>query len=157
VHRQCKPALRSIAFRGASKARPAPGVVDALSAADAVIICPSNPWVSIDPILAIREIAGALDPRRTVAISPIIGGHTIKGPAAKMFMEMGIEPSAAAVARHYGPAIGSFVLDRLDVNLQASIQETGIRTLVCDTIMETVPARRRLAQEVLEFVRAVRP
>lgn len=154
VHRHCTPAVRSIAFRGISSAGPAPGVLDALAGADAIIICPSNPWVSIDPILAVPGIAESVGTRRTTAVSPIVAGRTLKGPAAKMFREMGLEPSAAAVAQHYGAAIQSFVLDRLDAHLQLPIQEIGFRTLVCDTVMATVPARRRLAQEVLDFVRA---
>ena len=154
VHRQCGPRVRSIAFQGASSSRPAPGVLEAIAGADGVVICPSNPWVSIDPILAIPGISSAMESRRATAVSPIIGGRALKGPAAKMFSELGIEPSAAAVAMHYGSKISSFVLDTRDRHLEAGIRGSGLRTLVCNTVMSTVPERRRLAQDVLDFIDA---
>jgi LPPG:FO 2-phospho-L-lactate transferase len=156
VHRQCEPRVRSIAFQGASAARPAPGVAEALAEADGIVICPSNPWVSIDPILAVDGIARTLNAGRTTAVSPIIGGRALKGPAAKMFAELGMEPSAVAVAQHYGETIRSFILDKQDASLEAAIRELGLRTLVCNTVMGTAPARRRLAQDVLDFVEAGR-
>jgi LPPG:FO 2-phospho-L-lactate transferase len=156
VRRQCRPKVRSIAFQGAPTSQAAPGVLEALGEADAIIICPSNPWVSIDPILSIKGIAQAMKALLTTAVSPIVGGRALKGPAAKMFLEMGIDPSAEAVAKHYGNRIGSFVLDRRDAHLEAAIQETGIQTLVCDAVMRTIPARRRLARDVLDFIVAGR-
>src|SRR6185295_17850778 len=96
-HQRCEPKVKGFRFDGIDVAVPAPGVIEALEAADAVIFCPSNPWVSIDPILqVVKEIK-----KPVIAISPIIGGKTVKGPAAKMYAELGIEPSALAVARHY--------------------------------------------------------
>jgi LPPG:FO 2-phospho-L-lactate transferase len=106
VHRQCKPSVRGFRFEGVEGSHAADGVVDALAAADLIIICPSNPWVSIDPILAIPEIMQAMtfepkSQRVLVAVSPIIGGETVKGPASKMLSELGIKPSALAEENHY--------------------------------------------------------
>jgi LPPG:FO 2-phospho-L-lactate transferase len=114
ARRQCQPRVSGFHFIGVEQARPAPGVLEAISQADLVVVCPSNPWVSIDPLLAVPGIRQAIQSRPTLAVSPILGGQTVKGPAAKMFAEMGIEPSALAVARHYGKMLTGFVLDRID-------------------------------------------
>ena len=145
VHRRCEPVVSGFHFDGIASARPAPGIEEALAAADAVIICPSNPWVSVDPIL------GVLPPlqKPVVAISPIIGGKTVKGPAAKMFAEMGIEPSAPAVAEHYRNLLTGFVLDLADQELQSRI---AAHTLVTDILLNSIADRVRLAQEVLDFI-----
>jgi LPPG:FO 2-phospho-L-lactate transferase len=156
VKRQCQPRVRSFHFDQAIQARPAPGVLEALQAADLAIVCPSNPWVSIDPILAIPGIRQALSQKRVLAVSPIIGGQTVKGPAAKMYSEMGISPSALAVARHYGAARGGgllagFVLDLQD-NLQIeAVQAMGIRAFATDTWMKSEKDRIHLAENVLAF------
>src|SRR5258706_10137420 len=97
VHQRCEPRVRGFRFEGIEKAQPAPGVLEAIRQADAVVFCPSNPWVSVDPILQILTFKG--EGRRVVAVSPIIGGQTVKGPAAKMFAELGIEPPALAAAK----------------------------------------------------------
>jgi len=145
VHRRCEPAVRGFRFEGLESAQPAPGIIEALSEADAVILCPSNPWVSIDPILKVL-------PRITkpvIAVSPIIGGRAIKGPAAKMYAEMGIEPSALAVAEHYRDILQGFVLDHVD---QAHREAIKIPTLVTNTLMYSEADRFRLAQDVLDFM-----
>jgi len=145
VHRQCEPAVRGFRFEGAETARPAPGVTEALAEADAVVICPSNPWVSIDPILSIL-------PRITIpvtAVSPIIGGRAVKGPAAKMYAEMGIEPSALAVAEHYRGLLQGFVMDRSDRGFVGTIQ---VPVLLTDALMTSIPDRARLAREILTFM-----
>lgn len=157
VHRQCEPRIISIAFRGIRSSRPSPGVKEALEGADAVILCPSNPWVSIDPILAVPGIAQAIRQSRTIAVSPIIGGLALKGPAAKMLVELGQESSAAAVARHYGQTISAFVLDKTDGQMAAQVEASGIRVLVCNTFMPTLPERKRLAQDILGFIFAGQP
>jgi len=113
------------------------------------VICPSNPWVSINPILAVGGIRPALNRKKAVAISPIIAGKTVKGPAAKMYAELGIQPSALAVARHYGDLLSAFVMDTLDAALA---KEVGVRTFLTDTLMKTREDRRRLAQDVLNCV-----
>ena len=148
VHRRCEPHVRGFRFEGADMAKPAPGVSEAIQSADAVIVCPSNPWVSIDPIL--RIVKRIEQP--VVAISPIIGGQTVKGPAAKMYRELGIEPSALAVARHYGELATGFVLDHIDRQLEGEIRSLSMRTFVTNTLMNSHDDRKRLAMDVLDFI-----
>ena len=109
VEHQCRPAARAIRFEGASAARPAPGVVEAILGADAVLVAPSNPWLSVDPLLAVPGIADAL--HRTdapvVAVSPLIGGKAVKGPTAKLMAELGLSPDNAAIAVHYASSSGA--------------------------------------------------
>ena len=151
VRRQCQPQVTGFRFEGVDRASPAPGVLEALGAADLTVICPSNPWVSIDPILAIPGIRSALDPLRTVAVSPIIAGQAVKGPAAKMFQELGISPSALSVARHYHGLAAGLVIDRADETLAEPIGELGFQAMATNTWMKTADDRARLAQEVLDF------
>jgi LPPG:FO 2-phospho-L-lactate transferase len=157
VHRQCQPAVTGFRFEGIEQTRPAEGVLEALRSADLVVFCPSNPWVSIDPILAVEGVRKTLMEERerrelpVVAISPIIGGKTVKGPAAKMFSELGITPSALAVAEHYRELCSGFVLDRLDDEHAQAIRVLGMQTLVTDTLMSSSADRIRLADEVLRF------
>ena len=161
VHRRCEPRVRGFRFEGADAAQPAPGAREALRSADAVIFCPSNPWVSIDPILQVFSLLVAGDrvalrqagPRvRYFAISPIIGGETVKGPAAKMFRELGIEPSALAVANHYCDLLTGFVLDTLDQQLEEDIRSLNMRTLVTNTWMKSLDIKKQFASEVLDFI-----
>lgn len=159
VHRHCEPRVKGFRFDGVDSAAPAAGTREAIQSADAVVICPSNPWVSIDPILAMLALTPPLAPLsrnsgeglgvRAVAISPIIGGQTVKGPAAKMYAELGIEPSALAVANHYENLLTGIVVDSVDSKLAKRIR---IPTLVTNTLMKTVADRVRLAQEVLQFI-----
>jgi len=151
VHRQCQPIVSGFHFIGAEQAHPAPGVLEAIDRADLVVFCPSNPWVSIDPILAIPGLRLAIQSRPTLAVSPIIGGQAVKGPAAKMFAEMGLEPSALAVARHYGKMLKGFILDHIDALQAQEIQPLEIKTYLTDTLMRTIQDRGRLAKEVVEF------
>jgi LPPG:FO 2-phospho-L-lactate transferase len=151
VHRQCQPIVSGFHFVGAAQAHPAPGVQEAIDQADLVVFCPSNPWVSIDPILAIPGLRLAVQSRPTLAVSPIIGGQAVKGPAAKMFTEMGLEPSALAVARHYGKMLKGFILDHIDALQAQEIQSLEIKTYLTDTLMRTIQDRGRLAKEVVEF------
>ena len=151
VQRQCRPKVSGFQFRGVEQARPAEGVLQAIDSAEAIVICPSNPWVSIDPILAVPGVKAALSGRPVYAISPIIGGKAIKGPAAKMFTELGIRPTASAVARHYADLLKGFILDCQDRQEEEEIKVTGLRTLVTDTVMNTPLDRQRLAMEVLRF------
>ena len=155
VHRRCEPVVSGFRFENAETARPAPGVVEALAQADLAVICPSNPWVSIDPILAIPELLPAIQRLPVIAVSPIIAGQTVKGPAAKMFAELGIEPTAAAVARHYGSLLRGFVLDSQDAAQAIEIETLGVRVYGTDTIMKTEPDRARLGKEVIAFARQV--
>lgn len=151
VHRQCQPQVTGFRFENVQAAHPAPGALEALARADVVVFCPSNPWVSIDPILAVPGMRQAVGDRPVVAVSPIIGGQTVKGPAAKMYAELGIAPSALAVAMHYNRLLTGFVLDSLDESLADSIEDVGVQTCVTDTLMVVPDDRKRLAGEVIQF------
>ena len=159
VHRRCEPRVKGFRFEGVDSAGAAPGAREAIDAADAVIICPSNPWVSIDPILRVFSLTPGLSQwereKTILAISPIIGGETIKGPAAKMYRELGIEPSALAVANHYRGLATGFVLDTVDAQLNESVRGLNMRTLVTNTLMKSHDSRRQLANDVLSFTREV--
>lgn len=154
VHRRCEPRVRGFRFAGVELAQPAPGAREAVQSADAVVLCPSNPWVSIDPILRVfspllSETASSV---RFFAISPIIGGQTVKGPAAKMYREMGMEPSALTVAQHYCELLNGFVLDTLDKQLEGEIRNLGMDTLVTNTLMKSHDDRKQLASAVIDFI-----
>jgi LPPG:FO 2-phospho-L-lactate transferase len=151
VRRQCHPEVKGFRFEDVESAHPAPGVQQALENADVIVICPSNPWVSIDPILAIPGILPMVQSCPVLAVSPIIAGRTVKGPAAKMYAELGIQPSALAVARHYAAMLRGFVFDRIDNDQAESIRALGIAPFTTDTWMRTPQDRRRLAGDVLEF------
>jgi LPPG:FO 2-phospho-L-lactate transferase len=151
VHRRCEPRVKGFRFEGVDVAEPAPGAREALQAADVVVICPSNPWVSIDPILqVIQKIDNPI-----FAVSPIIGGQTVKGPAAKMYSELGFEPSALAVANHYRGLLRGFVMDTVDAGLIESVRGLNMRTYVTNTLMKCHDDRMQLAREVLDFIREV--
>ncbi|MCC7118980.1 MAG: 2-phospho-L-lactate transferase [Anaerolineales bacterium] len=152
VHQRCEPRVKSFRFDGVASAEPAVGVVEALHQADALVICPSNPWVSIDPIL---NVVKTLPAKPIVAISPIIGGQAVKGPAAKMYAELGIEPSALAVAKHYQNFLAGYVLDSVDAELEKSVNQLGLKTLTTNTLMNHLTDRARLAADVLHFVRSL--
>jgi LPPG:FO 2-phospho-L-lactate transferase len=150
VHRRCEPHVKGFRFDGVDVAEPAAGAYEALQSADAVVICPSNPWVSIDPIL--RVIPKIEKP--VYAVSPIIGGQTVKGPAAKMYRELGIEPSALAVANHYRNLLSGFILDTTDAHLVESVKGLKMQVLATDTIMGNTDDRKQLAMKVLKFIGA---
>lgn len=156
VHRQCKPIVEGFRFEGAEKSKPASGVLEALTNCDGVIICPSNPWVSIDPILSIPNIKETLSKRHAIAVSPIILGKTIKGPAAKMFRELGIQPSALAVANHYKNIIQGIVIDNSDADLCINIKKLGIHPFLTNILMRDRSDRGRLAKEVIEMMIGLR-
>jgi len=153
VHRRCEPRVNGFRFEGIEEAEPAPGVREAIQSADAIVICPSNPWVSVDPILRVLSPLHWRDQVRIIAISPIIGGQTVKGPAAKMYRELGIEPSALAVARHYCDFATDFVFDTLDKQLEGEIMSLSMRTFVTNTLMNSHDDRKRLANNVLSMIR----
>jgi len=161
VHRHCEPRVKGFHFAGVESADPAPGVLRALSQADAIVICPSNPWVSIDPILAVlapslRSGASSTWGRARVGVSPIIGGRAVKGPAAKMFSELGLEPNPFSVARHFSEVgLNGIVLDTQDAAWSGSIRESGIQPMVTNTLMKSPADRLRLAQDVLNFAHRV--
>jgi LPPG:FO 2-phospho-L-lactate transferase len=152
VHRQCQPRVNGFHFEGAEGANPAPGVLEAIEACDAVVFCPSNPWVSIDPILSVAGIRQAIASHLIVAVSPIIGDKTVKGPAAKMFSELGIKPSALAVARHYHQLIHSIFIDNSDGSMKNDIDKLGIQTFLTNILMYKQADRGRLAQEIIDYI-----
>jgi LPPG:FO 2-phospho-L-lactate transferase len=150
VRERCEPKVKGFRFEGVEIAEAAPGALEALESADAVVICPSNPWVSIDPILSVLKLRSTVHrPRSIVAVSPIIGGQAVKGPAAKMYAELGIQPSALAVAEHYRGLLSGFVLDNVDAEQALKIE---IPTLTTDTLMNLLTKRALLAQDVLNFI-----
>jgi LPPG:FO 2-phospho-L-lactate transferase len=154
VERRCAPSVRGFEFAGAGDARPTAALREALAgeSLDAVVICPSNPFISVDPILAVSGFRAALAACRApvVAVSPIIGGQAVKGPTAKMMAELGMPTTARAVAVHYGGLIDGFVLDRADADQAASID---VPCLATRTLMEREDDKRTLAAEVLAFAR----
>ncbi len=143
--------VRSIRFAGIEAARPAPGVVEAIRDAEAVFLAPSNPFVSIGPILAVPGVRTALEETRAtrVAVSPIIAGQVVKGPAAKMLASLGYEVSALGVARIYAGLVDLFVLDNLDRDLVPAVERLGMRTLVTDTMMTSMERKQELASEIV--------
>jgi len=159
VREKCAPVVSGFRYDGAAAARANPEILAALSssALRAVIICPSNPFISIDPILALPELKQALRDCAApiVAVSPIVGGAALKGPTAKMMHELGEAVSAETVARHYGELIDGFVLDPADAALEQALQDIGLHTLVTPSVMETLDDKIRLANEVFAFAVAL--
>lgn len=152
VRRRAQDLVLGVDFQGAASARPAPGLIPALRAAEAIVFCPSNPIISIGPILAVPGIRAAIRRRKcpSIAISPIIGGQAIKGPAADMMRTMGMEVSALGVARLYRGLIDTFILDRADKSLAPAVEKLGIRALVTNTIMSSPARKKALARSVLQ-------
>jgi LPPG:FO 2-phospho-L-lactate transferase len=148
------PEVRAVSFDGADDAEPTPEVVGALDAASILVICPSNPIVSVGPILAIRGLRDAIRGARargvrTAAVSPIVGGKALKGPADRMLASLGHEVSAVGVARLYAGLVDVFVIDAEDAALAPAVEDLGMRALVTDTIMVDAGARARVARETL--------
>ena len=156
VRHACKPVVMGVSFAGAAEAKPNPVVADAFAHASlaAIVICPSNPYLSIDPLLAVPGIRSALQ-RSTVpviAVSPIIGGQAVKGPTAKIMAELGIAATSAAIAGHYRSLIDGLVIDESDA---ADANMIGIEAAVTPTLMTTLDDKRRLAQAVLAFAERI--
>ena len=156
VRRRHGVAVRGVRFRGAEAAKPAPGVVDALDAADLVVVCPSNPIVSIGPLLAVPGVADAVAARRdrVVAVSPIVAGAALKGPADRMLAELGHQPTAAGVARIYAPIASALVVDTADVALVPDVVAAGMRCVVAPSVMHTPDDAAVLARTTLAAVTA---
>jgi LPPG:FO 2-phospho-L-lactate transferase len=154
VRRRAVDAVKSVRYVGATEARPAPGVLEAIAAADALIICPSNPVVSIAPILAVPGVRQALAARRvaTAGVSPIVGGAPVAGMADKLMPAVGLEVTAAGVAQAYSDLISGWVMDEKDRELAPRIRALGQRVSVVDTIMVDDDAAERVARAALELV-----
>jgi LPPG:FO 2-phospho-L-lactate transferase len=150
VKRRARDQVTAIHFEGASEAAPAPGLLEAIAQAEAIILCPSNPFISIGPILAIPGIRTALQRQRdkVAVISPIVGGRALKGPAAKMMKSMQLRSSAAEVAKLYLDFTNIFVLDELDRKQAAQVEAFGMRPVVTNTIMRGLRERKSLARVV---------
>jgi len=143
-----------VRFEGAADARPAPGVLEALHDADVILIAPSNPYVSIGPILAVERIRSALERRRApaIAVSPLIGGHAVKGPAAAMLARLEGGTTAAHVAQCYPGLIDALVFDEADGGDAEAVAAHGVRPVVAQTLMRDADTRRRLAEAALDAV-----
>jgi LPPG:FO 2-phospho-L-lactate transferase len=153
VKRRCEPIVQAIRFEGAESARPAPGVLQAIQDADLIIICPSNPLISIGPILAVPGIRGALRERKkdVIAVCPIVGGKSLKGPSDKMLAQLDYGSSASSVAKLYADFTGIFVLDLQDKSQQKAIRALGIDVTILPTVMKTRAQKRKLARAILDL------
>ncbi len=147
-------AISGVRFAGAEDAVPAPGVTDAIADADVLVIAPSNPVVSIGPILAVGGVADALGSRRerNVAVSPIVAGAALKGPADRMLRELGEEASVVGVARRYRDLVAALVIDEADAGLAAAVADAGVRPVVAPTIMSSPQAAAELARRTVAAV-----
>jgi LPPG:FO 2-phospho-L-lactate transferase len=152
VRHQHAPDVQAIEFVGVDAARPAPGVLDAIANANRIVIAPSNPLVSIGPVLAVPGIRNALIARRAdcVAISPIIGGAALKGPADRMLQTLGYESSALGVASLYRDFVSTLIIDSVDAALAANIEQGGVRAVVMDTIMSEPGVGTALARATID-------
>jgi LPPG:FO 2-phospho-L-lactate transferase len=157
VRRRCEPVVRAIRFAGAKMAAPAAGVLDAITdeALRAIVICPSNPYLSVDPILSVPGIAPALSTGAVpvIAVSPIIGGQAVKGPTAKIMAELGLAVSNEAIAAHYRGVIDGLVIDEADA---ADREKVDLPVLVTRTLMRDIADRERLARDVIAFADGLR-
>ena len=155
VKRRCEPRISGVRFEGAEISRPSPGFAEALGSADAIVFCPSNPVVSVGPILAVPGVREAIASCRglRVAVSPIVGGQALKGPAAKMMAELGEEVSCVGVARRYQGLCDALVIDTQDAHDAVAVAALGIRPVVMDTIMLTDSDKERLGRQLVDLTK----
>ena len=149
VREQCEPAVIDFDFEGIENSTPNPVVMSWLDECDGIIICPSNPYVSVDTILSVPKYRDAFQSKPVIAVSPIVGGLAIKGPAAKMMTELGVPPTPIAVAKHYGSLLSGFVLDQTD---HEQAKDIPIPSIVTQTIMLTLQDRIALAEQCVRFL-----
>jgi LPPG:FO 2-phospho-L-lactate transferase len=154
VERHARDAVRGVTFDGAQRARPAPGVLDAIAAADAIIIAPSNPVGSIEPILAVPGIRDAIagSRARRIAVSPIVGGRSLQPPAGEMMAGLGHEISVGGVARMYADIIDAIVIDDADAGGAGAIEAAGLRAVVAPTVMRDEAARAALGRLIIDEI-----
>jgi LPPG:FO 2-phospho-L-lactate transferase len=157
VRRACEPAVKSIRFQGIESANPSPAAVAALEESDAILIAPSNPFVSIEPILSLPGMRRLVASKPAVAVSPIVGGRALKGPAAKLLAELGHAVTPIAVAEGYADCLGGFAIDAEDALLADGIRGMGFEVLVSQTIMRSDADRAALAKACLDLARSLRP
>jgi len=153
VHLKASPQVKGFYFDGADVAKPCPGLIDAIQEAQRIVICPSNPFISIDPILEVPGIRQALikSKAKVVAVSPIVGGEAIKGPTAKMFRELGVTPSPNAVAQKYSDFLDVMIVDQVDARDHKLMDSFGVQTEVAQTVMRTADDKLALAELALRF------
>jgi LPPG:FO 2-phospho-L-lactate transferase len=153
VHLKASPQVKGFYFDGADVAKPCPGLIDAIQEAQRIVICPSNPFISIDPILEVPGIRQALikSKAKVVAVSPIVGGEAIKGPTAKMFRELGVTPSPNAVAQKYSDFLDVMIVDQVDARDHKLMDSFGVQTEVAQTVMRTADDKLALAELTLRF------
>jgi LPPG:FO 2-phospho-L-lactate transferase len=153
VKRRAEPIVRGIRFDNVESASPAPGVLEAIRDADRIIVCPSNPLISIGPILAVRGVRGALRARRkdVIAVCPIVGGKSLKGPSDKMLAQLGYESSASGVAKLYADFTGTFVVDPADQSQVKAMETRDMRVVVAPTVMKSRADKRKLARALLRL------
>jgi LPPG:FO 2-phospho-L-lactate transferase len=151
VKRKTMDTVTDVIFEGAEKAKPAPGVIEEIERAERIVICPSNPVLSIAPILAISAIRNALEKSKApiVGVSPIVGGKALKGPADRVMASMGFEPSAYGVAKFYGKLLKHFIIDKIDKEQKTLIERLGIKVTVTNTVMKSVEDSIHLAEVVM--------
>jgi LPPG:FO 2-phospho-L-lactate transferase len=151
VKRRAEPIVRGIRFTGVESARPAPGVLEAMVTADRIIVSPSNPLISIGPILAVPKIREELraHKQKVFAVCPIVGGKSLKGPSDKMLTQLGHEPTALGVAKLYADFTGTFVIDPADKSQSTAISALGLKVAIMPTIMKTLTQKRNLARALL--------
>ena len=152
VREQCEPAVIDFDFEGIENSKPNPVVMSWLDECDGIIICPSNPYVSVDTILSVPKYRDAFQSKPVIAVSPIVGGLAIKGPAAKMMKELGVPPTPIAVAKHYGSLLSGFVLDQTD---HEQAKDIPIPSIVTQTIMLTLQDRIALAEQCVRFLEEI--
>jgi len=155
VRLRCKPVFTGVHYKGLEGAKPSPLFSDALRRTDlkAIVFCPSNPFLSIEPILNVPGVTESINQTKVpiIAISPIVGGHAVKGPAAKMMAELSLPVSPLGIAQHYNKLINGLVIDRKDMHLADKIASNGIDVHVTNTIMNSAQTESNLAQETLKF------
>lgn len=153
VQRRAEPKVQAISFDGIERARPAPGVIEALEGARSIVICPSNPLISIGPILAVRGVREVMRKRRTqvVAVCPIVGGKSLKGPSDQMLEHLGHEVSALGVARMYQDICGTIVIDPIDSAQGPAIESLGIEVVIYPTVMRNLEDKELLARRIMQF------
>jgi LPPG:FO 2-phospho-L-lactate transferase len=153
VKRRAEPIVKGIRFAGIESARPAPGVLEAIREADRILICPSNPLISIGPILAVPQIRDELraHKQKVFAICPIVGGKSLKGPSDKMLAQLGHDPSALGVAKLYADFTAIFAIDPADKSQSAAISTLGMQVVVLPTVMKTLTQKRNLARALLSL------
>ena len=153
VKRRAEPVVRGIRFAGVESARPAPGILDAIANADRIIICPSNPLISIGPILAVPRVREELraHKEKVFAVCPIVGGKSLKGPSDKMLAQLGHDSTALGVARLYADFTDTFVIDPADESQSAAISALGMKVAILPTVMKTFTQKRNLARALLSL------